>query len=106
MFAALKPTSTDAQVLQRAHEQAGADQQHQRDRHLRHQQRLAQPACATPITLRLFSFIALARSTCVARSAGIRPKTTPVSMLMPATNASTCQSIAAFWPNGSSFLLQ
>jgi hypothetical protein len=57
-------------------------------------------------TLRLFSFIALARSTCVARIAGIRPNVNPVSMLMPATNASTCQSIAVFWPNGSSFFVQ
>ena len=59
-----------------------------------------------PVTLRLFSFMAPARSTRVARAAGMRPNTTPVRMLTPATKAITRQSIAAFWPKGSSFLLQ
>ena len=54
-----------------------------------------------PVTLRLLSFIAPARSTRVARRAGRRPKTIPVSMLTPARNPNTRQSSGAFWPNGS-----
>ena len=59
-----------------------------------------------PVTLRLDSFIALARSTPVARIAGTMPKTRPVNTLMPATKATTRASIDAFWPNGNSDLPQ
>ena len=54
-----------------------------------------------PVTLRLLSFMAPARSTPVARRAGRRPKTMPVSRLTPATNPKTRQSSGAFSPNGS-----
>ncbi len=40
------PGSTDAQAAQAAHQQAGADQQHQRERHFRHHQQVADAAVA------------------------------------------------------------
>ena len=58
------------------------------------------------VTLRPVSFIDDARSTRVARSAGIKPKTTPVSALRPVTNPATRQSIGTSAPNGRSCLLQ
>jgi hypothetical protein len=63
------------QVLQRADEQARADQ-HTTTRDLRDQHALLSHV-RDATTLRLFSFIALARSTCVARSAGIKPNVSP-----------------------------
>jgi hypothetical protein len=105
MFAALKPMSTDFRFCSvRTNRPAPISNTTDTATCVISKPLLSQVREAA--TLRLCSFMALARSTRVARSAGINPNVSPVSMLMPATNASTCQSMVVFCPNGSSFLLQ
>ena len=72
--------STVSRLCKRAHEQARADQQQQRDRDLRGDQRLAQPRLPPPSTLPAWSFSVGATSGRVDCSAGARPNSTPVSV--------------------------
>ena len=85
------------QVLHGAQKQPGADEQHQRDADLKHQQHLVS-SVREPTTLRLVSLSAALTLMPVARSAGAMPNTTAVSTVTPSANATTRQSSGVACP--------
>ena len=87
-----------AKVLQRAQEQSGGDQQHQRDRDLRDDQRSCRARCASRRRFGCVSLSVALTFIRVARSAGAMPNTMPVSAVTAMTNARTRQSSGAGRP--------
>ena len=79
-----KPGSTPLSAIGAPDQQAGAGEQHQRERDLRHDQHVAQPvAAARREPVRPPSFSASCGSRPAMRSAGARPKTSPLSRVSP-----------------------
>jgi hypothetical protein len=84
-----------------AHEEPGADEQHERQRHLRHHEHIARRDADRVVDALPSDFIIAATSDRAAWSAGAAPNTRLVSSETPNVNASTVPSISTSARRGS-----